>query len=400
MSNVMATEQSSQLVLPDVLSIKDELAIADPSTIEASGNEDDSLAEQAKEIAQRLFALDRSDHKSVQANRAAIETMGLKAEQASASKSEMLQRPIHTISRRADEGGEVGKALVDLKMQVESLDPARYDFSAGFITRMLGYLPFIGTPLKRYFTRFETSQTILTAIKNSLIEGQKQLERDNITLTDDQVQMKEIADYLEQAVKIGQLVDTHLSAKLDRETDEERKAFIMEEIMFPLRQRVQDLQQSIVVNQQGVVAIELIMRTNRELIRGVDRAVTTTLSALNIAVLVATAVADQKIVLDKILGVKKVTENMIANTAKALKQNVAETNKLASSTALDMDTLRQSFADINAALEDISTFRQNALPKMAETIIELDQMTAQQGEVIKKLEKGNDIAGNLAIQIG
>jgi len=400
MSEAMGTAQADQLVLPDVLSIKDELAIVDPSTIEVKDDENAALTAQAKEVAERLFALEQDDHKLLQSNRAAIETMGLKAEQASASKSEMLQRPIHTISKRAEDGGEVGKALVDLKVQVESLDPARFDFDAGFISRILGYLPFIGTPMKRYFTRFETSQTVLGAIKNSLIEGQKQLERDNITLADDQVHMKELADHLEIAVKLGQLVDTHLSAKLDRETDEARKTFIMEEILFPLRQRIQDLQQSIVVNQQGVVAIELIMRTNKELIRGVDRAVTTTLSALNIAVLVATAVADQKIVLDKIIGVKQVTENMIANTAKALKQNVAATNKMASSTALDMDILRQSFADISAALEDISSFRQNALPKMAETIIELDKMTAEQGDVIKKLEEGNEVAGNLAIQIG
>ncbi len=400
MSETQVATDIQHLMVPDLFEVKNEMALTDPAKIEANETEDAAMTLQAKDIADRLFALDITDTRDVAANKAAIESMGLKAQRESASKSEMLKRPIHTISARSEDGGDVANALADLKIQVEELDPAKVDFSAGFITRILGYIPGVGTPLKRYFTRFESSQTVLDAIKNSLLAGQKQLERDNITLLDDQASLNDINVYLEKAVKIGMLVDSHLNAKVDRESDENRVKFFQEEVLFPLRQRIQDLQQSIVVNQQGVVAIELIMRTNKELIRGVDRANDTTMSALNIAVLVATAVADQKIVLDKILGVKKVTENMIANTAKQLRQNVTETNKMASGTALDMEVLRQSFTDIKAALDDISTFRQNALPKMAETILELDNMTAKQAEVIESLEEGNRVAGNLAIEVG
>jgi uncharacterized protein YaaN involved in tellurite resistance len=302
------------------------------------------------------------------------------------------------LSRRSEDGGPVANALVDLKIQVEELDPARVDLSPGWFSRTLGLIPGIGTPMKRYFTRFESSQTVLEAIKQSLIEGQKQLQRDNITLSDDQDALKGLNQHLEQAIKLGQLVDLHLNAKMERETDPERRQFLEEEILFPLRQRIQDLQQSVVVNQQGVVAIELIVRTNKELVRGVDRAVNTTLSALTVAVTVATAVAHQRIVLDKIKGVQKTTEDMIANTARMLRTNVAETNKLASSTQLDMNTLRQAFVDIRAALDDISTFRQRALPEMAKNILELDRMIDDQGRTIQKLEEGTRVSDSLSIE--
>ena len=61
--------------------------------------------------------------------------------------------------------------------------------------------------------------------------------------------------------------------------DEEKKIkFIKEEILFPLRQRLMDFQQLLVVNQQGIIAMEVIRKNNLELIRAVDRAETVTIS--------------------------------------------------------------------------------------------------------------------------
>jgi len=390
--------QQAPLFLPDSNTIKQELALVEPSRIQAQPGAESELEGHAKQVAERLFGIDPKDLAAARANKEAVETMGLHAQRASAHRSEMLKEPIATLSRRSEDGGPVANALVDLKIQVEALDPAKIDLSPGWFSRMLGLIPGVGTPLKRYFSKFESAQTVLEAIKQSLVDGQKQLQRDNITLSDDQDVLKGLNHHLEKAVKLGQLVDLHLSAKMERESDVERRKFLEEEIVFPLRQRIQDLQQSVVVNQQGVVAIELIVRTNKELVRGVDRAINTTLSALTVAVTVATAVAHQRIVLDKISGVQRTTEEMIANTARMLRTNVAETNKLASSTQLDMNTLRQAFVDIKAALDDISSFRQRALPEMAKNILELDQMIGDQDRTIQKLEEGTRVAESLAIE--
>ena len=57
------------------------------------------------------------------------------------------------------------------------------------------------------------------------------------------------------------------------------KAFVRDELLFTVRQRVMDLQQQLAVTLQGIVATEIIVRNNKELIRGVDRALTVTVSA-------------------------------------------------------------------------------------------------------------------------
>src|SRR5690606_42135790 len=51
--------------------------------------------------------------------------------------------------------------------------------------------------------------------------------------------------------------------------DDSRRSFMEEELLFPLRQRILDLQQQLAVSQQGILALEVVIRNNRELIRGV-----------------------------------------------------------------------------------------------------------------------------------
>ena len=65
------------------------------------------------------------------------------------------------------------------------------------------------------------------------------------------------------------------------------------------------------VSVQGYLALDLVRKNNLELIKGVDRATTTTVSALRTAVIVAQALADQKLVLDQITALNTTTANLI-----------------------------------------------------------------------------------------
>jgi uncharacterized protein YaaN involved in tellurite resistance len=213
--------------------------------------------------------------------------------------------------------------------------------------------------------------------------------------------MREMTARLEKAIKLGQLIDQKLQYKLDREiapTDAKHK-FIAEELMFPLRQRIIDLQQQLAVNQQGILATELIVRNNKELARGVDRALNVTVNALQVAATVAMALANQKIVLDKIESVNKTTSDLIANTSARLKTQGVQIQKQAASAQIDMNALKSAFADINQALTDLSQFRVNALPQMASTVLELDKITSDAEKTIKELEKGNQARPEIKIDV-
>ena len=392
--------QEEHLVAADAVQLKEEFSNVLEKEISAK-IDDDTIAQQARATADKLFMIDQLDTKLLQSHKAAVETLGLDLQKQAARKSDMLKEPISKLSQRGEDGGDVANALVDLKMKVEELDPAQFNFSPGWLSRSLGFLPFVGNPIKRYFTRYESADTVLSSIKSSLEKGQRTLERDNVTLLDDQVSMRDLTFKLQNAIKIGQAIDEELAYRMENKLSpsDDKYKFIEEEILFPLRQRIQDLQQQLAVNQQGFIAIEMIIRNNKELIRGVNRALNVTMSALQVAATLALALANQRIVLEKVESVNVTTNKLIAGSAKRLKEQGAAIHKQASSTQLDMSVLKQSFADIRAALDDISKFRHDALPKMAQTIVELNKMTEEQDKAIEDLEKGNRVAAAFQIEV-
>lgn len=380
--------------------IKKELSLVDPTTIHPEPGEDVNLEAAAKKFVGQLISVNPENAEAGEAGKTAVETMGFSVQREAANQSQMLKQPISALSKRADDGGDVANALINLKMTVDELNPNKFDMEPGWFGRALSKIPGVGSPLARYFTKYESAQTVIESIIQSLEQGKNQLQRDNVTLTEDQKQMRESNVKLERAIKLGQLIDQGLQYKLDREIPKEdpRHKFVGEELLFPLRQRLIDLQQQLAVSQQGVLATELIIRNNKELARGVDRAVNVTVTALQVAVTVALALANQKMVLDKISSVSQTTSDLIAGTAERLKTQGVEIHKQASTAQISMESLKKSFADIDSALKDISEFRMNALPQMASTVLELDKITAESNKAIELMEKAKKNAGDILIE--
>jgi uncharacterized protein YaaN involved in tellurite resistance len=377
----------------NVAQTKAELALPEPEP-------DGELRQRASEYADQLLAFDPANQDSRVSSLTAVEGMGRDLQRSSAAKSRMLQAPLRDLSRGTEEGGPVARSLSDLRIEVEKLDPASLDLDPGWMTRALGKIPGVGTPLKRYFMRFESSQTAIDSIIKSLESGRDQLKRDNVTLNEDQKQMRDLTMTLADQIALAQALDETVVIKLDSEIapDDARRQFIEEELVFVLRQRTMDLQQQLAVNQQGVLATELVIRNNRELVRGVNRSVDVTVSALQVAVTVALALAHQKVVLDKVEAINRTTSDLIAGTAERLKTQGTQIHEQAASAMLDMESLKSAFQDINIALDEMSRYRREALPQMANTILELDQLTAEGEEAIERLEHGDAATAALRIE--
>ena len=384
------TESMSEelLVFAEPEKVRKELNLTEPGEVPTEGAPAE-LEQQADQLVNRMVAIDPTSIEQTDSARHAVENMGMSLQEQASNRSAMLQEPIKNMYARAEDGGEVAAALVELKMKVEELDPGELDLEAGWFARMLGRLPGVGTPMKRYFTRFESSQGVIDAILRSMDDGKEQLQKDNVILAEDQKFMREVTHKLEKAIQLARLIDTKLSHRLERElaNQPEKAKFVQEELLFPLRQRIMDLQQQLAVNQQGIVTLEVVMRNNRELIRGVNRARHVTVNALQVAVTLAMALANQRIVLDKVQAVNQTTSDLIAGTARRLRQQGAEIHKQAASSQIDMDQLKTAFQDIHAALDDIARYRQEALPKMAHTIEEMDQMTTEGEKKIRQMER-------------
>lgn len=381
-----ATASPLSLSLPPVEEIAAQLEPqAAPEPVE-----DPELRALADQFVQDI--LSQTDQEGPERQRQAVDGMGVEIQRQAAHRSTMLQTQIRKLAHQGDEGGPVAKALLDLRSTMQNLDPNRQNLKEGKLAQLFSFLPGVGNKLQRYFHKFESSQQALDAIIRDLEAGREMLRRDNLTLADDQTALRSLLDQLRRQIDLGRMIDRRLLAQIDQlPSDDPKRGFMEEELLFPLRQRILDLQQQLAVSQQGILALEVVIRNNRELMRGVDRSINVTVSALNVAVVVAMALANQRLVLDRVRSINTTTSDLIAGTAQALRTQGVEIQTQASSTVLDMEKLEQAFSDVIGAIEEVSRYRREALPRLDEQIDRLEDLAAQGSQAIENLDQGSQV---------
>lgn len=389
---------------PEVLSksvLADELKIGDEIEVVAT-EEDIALASQADDVVTAIMSIDAKDLTAQHKQTVAVSTLGHKVQAEMAKQSQMLSQPMVTLVHEAEDGGKVATSLLSLQEQVNIINPNRVDFTMSTIRRLLAKIPGVGTTLSRWFAKYQAVSAVIGDIVKSLKDGKSQLERDNKTLQDDQRRMRELTFKLEEYIKLGQLLDQKLTAAIESQvaSNDERMKFLQEEVLFPLRQRVIDLQQQLAVNQQGVLATEVIIRNNLELVKGVNRALNVTITALNTAATLQVALVRQRKVLTGVQAVTETTNELLVETSEALNTQGVEIQKQASSAQLDIEMLKTAFVNVEQALNDISSFRRDALPEMAKSIVEMDEITRKMGDSIEQMEGGNTVSQEMNDDIG
>ena len=311
----------------------------------------------------------------------AIENLGADVMSQSSTKNAMLSKRMGQLSREGGESGDVAKGLEDLAIKMRDLDPSGIDFAKK--SKLFN-------PARRYFERFKTVDGEITDIVTSLERGKNTLKNDNVTLELEEDSMREITKQLNQQLEMALDLDNYLSnaVEANRDTaDPERVKFVEEEVIFPLRQKILDLQQLQTVNQQGIVSMNIVRRNNQELMRAVDRAENVTVSALRVAATVAGALYNQRIVLDKVNTLNEATNSMISSTSRMLKEQGTEIQRNATEANISVDTLKESFANTIDALNDISEYKQIALPRIKQTIADFQAIADEGQKHLDRLER-------------
>jgi uncharacterized protein YaaN involved in tellurite resistance len=266
-----------------------------------------------------------------------------------------------------DQESGVGKDLSELRRTVEDLDPGRKGKLSG--RKLFGIIPF-GNSLKRYFDSYTSAQGHIQAILARLASGKDELLMDNAAIDVERVKLWEAMGKLEQMVHIAKTLDDRLeeeAASLDH-TDPAKAKAIRETALFYVRQRAQDLLTQMAVTVQGYLALDLVKKNNVELVKGVDRASTTTVGALRTAVTVAQAMTNQRLVLAQITSLNETTAGIIDSTGKLLRDNTAKIHEQAASSTIPMETLQRAFQNIYDTMDAVDTFKVKALASMKQTV--------------------------------
>jgi uncharacterized protein YaaN involved in tellurite resistance len=297
-----------------------------------------------------------------------LTNMGRKEISAAAGMSNrFLDRPV----RAMDKDSGVGANLSELRRTIEDLDPGK----AGKLSpgrKILGIIPF-GNSMKRYFNSYQSAQGHIQSILTHLSSGKDELLMDNAAIDVERQKLWEAMGNLEQMIHISKTLDAKLEDKANEldSSDPAKAKAIRESALFYTRQRTQDLLTQMAVSVQGYLALDLVKKNNVELVKGVDRASTTTVGALRTAVTVAQAMANQRLVLSQITALNETTAGLIDSTGQMLKDNTAKIHEQAANSTIPVETLQRAFQNIYDTMDSIDTFKLKALDSMKQTVTTL-----------------------------
>jgi len=348
----------------------------------------EETSELDKRVAQFVDELAKLDSNSPEFGKKVdqLTAMGRKeiAEAAGAS-NRFLDRPVKAID--SDTG--IGADLTELRSTVEALDPAKN----GRLTpgrKLFGLIPF-GNRMKNYFRQYQSSQTHISAILARLGSGKDELLMDNAAIDTERANLWKTMHKLEQMVHISKTLDETLEDKANEldATEPAKSKAIRETALFYTRQRTTDLLTQMAVTVQGYLALDLVKKNNVELVKGVDRASTTTVAALRTAVTVAQAMTNQKLVLEQITALNTTTAGMIDSTGEMLRTQTGAIHEQAASSTIPLETLQRAFQNIYDTMDQIDRFKLEALGNMKQTVETLGKEVEKSKGYIARAEGVN-----------
>jgi uncharacterized protein YaaN involved in tellurite resistance len=328
-----------------------------------------SLEAQSPAFEQKVASISRMGHDEIR--------------RSSEASNRFLNRPTAALRQGPlSQGSDVSNALLSLRQQIESLDPSRHLSQKRGLFRRTPFSNQVG----EYFRKYQSSQTQIEAVVNGLYRGQDELLRDNAALEQEKVHLWEMKRRLDQYAYMAAQLDEALTRKVAEleVRDPEKARALREDALFYVRQKRQDLLTQLAVTVQGYLALDMIRKNNLELVKGVERATTTTVSALRTAVIAALALGNQRLVLDQITALNTTTGNIIESTSQMLRQQTAEIQNQAASSTVSIEKLQAAFNNIYATIDTIDSFKRAALDNMAATIDTLSREVARSQTYVER----------------
>ncbi|MFB7271569.1 toxic anion resistance protein [Streptomyces sp. NPDC056244] len=307
----------------------------------------------------------------------------------------MLDRTIHSLSSGGEDAqSRVSSSLVELRRTVEDLDPR--DTPGKGARRFLSKLPG-GNKLRDHAAKYASSQGTLNKIVSSLRGGQDELRRDNAALHTERTRLWETMGKLQEYAVLTSALDTAIEERVTslEFTDPTQADALRADVLFPVRQKHQDLLTQLAVCAQGYLAMDVVRRNNEELIKGVDRAATTTVSALRIAVMLSSALENQRKVTEQVNVLRSTTEDLIRGNAEMLATQSGEIQRIAADPAVGAETLRSAFQQIYRTLDAIDTYKIQATESMASTVESLTAELQSASTYLERTRSAGALEGGL-----
>ena len=368
------------------------VANTEVKVIEDSLSEQDKqiIRDKAKEFLRVLSGEDKSGLRTMLEASTAEDIEDLE------NSSELLSTRIDKIDSIEDTGSsDIAEALLNLNDEVKEINPNTVDFEAG---KWLSFLPFIGKPIDRYLSKFKSAKGVIGEIITNLERGEDLLRNDIAVLESDKKRYRRSAIKLQRKAMIMEQVAKAIEDNIANFTPDE-KEFYENNLLLYIQKRIRSIYEILVVTQQGFLSSDIIINTNWELVDNVGNIKTVTKRALEIGVSMLVALANQKRVLDASNRTKDLANDLVLGNARRMNTQVVDVYKQSNTSTLTIETLKESFDNINQAMDKINTFKAESLSKIKGEVSQMKEVTTKLEEKMKEVERADKAKSVLKIDI-
>jgi hypothetical protein len=249
-------------------------------------------------------------------------------------------------------------------------------------------IPFgLGKKADDYMQNFRSSKSQLDEITTNLRKGREELEKSNIEYEEERknqyTRLKEHELYAYLANKLYAKLDEKYKDLL--ETEPVKAKAMADELLHPLGQKRIDLAERMAVAMQIYLSFQTIQQNNRELIRGINRAIDTTMVALSSAVIQAHALDQQAQIIEVLSELSDTTSTIIKTNASRVKIQGQAIAKAATNATLDVESIKFAMEEIVKSVEEIQNFRQESLGAMEQVVDSLNEVSKRGMSVIDRV---------------
>jgi uncharacterized protein YaaN involved in tellurite resistance len=279
------------------------------------------------------------------------------------------------------------KAIQEMRGHLDTLNPGK-EGDLFQPQKLLGIIPY-GNKLQAYFRKFQSASTHLNKSMQQLYAARDDMQRDVVDLEATRAKLWDAMQKLGGAIHFAETLDARLAAKVEalKATDAARAKALEQEVLFYVRQNLQDMltQQAVCTN--GYLALDVLKKTGREMMNGCSRVATTGMSALAVAQTVARATGNQIKVMEMLGGVNASIENLIAESGRQLNTHVEKTTEFAQNPMIGIEKLKEMFDQTFKAMDAMDDFRSKAIDVMGQNNAMIKEQLAKADQYVDRLRQ-------------
>ena len=298
--------------------------------------------------------------------------------------STILDKPIRDLVNPGDTTQNfISTNLVKIKTEADKINPAKFDFNQGFLGRMISKITG-SSRLGEYATKFVSVKENIESINNSLSGGVLVLEKDINDFEKESKRFRTITKNLKEKIVYLEDMRTEITKVIEETEDLEVKKALQEKVLYELNTHVLDLLAVESAAMQGIASIDILIKNNKTLVKGVNRARNVAIPVLTIGFVIASGISNQKKILNVVQSVNKSSSEIMLKNAEMLKSQGMEIQKQATESLLDLSDMQKAVETLISSIEEVETFKVASLPKMQESIKSFNELSLKLDSKLSK----------------